>query len=156
MRRAARPAAATSATGRRPRRCRPIWARSRSAPRATATAALSRSWWPRARRGWPGWMSGSSISTPAGSTRDISVHLAELYGVQVGRDRISRVTAAVMEDVKAWQGRPVERVYPIVYFDAMRVKRIGQQHRDHVIVDRRLGLGRPATGVLAQHPDRFI
>lgn len=56
------------------------------------------------------------------STRDISAHLAELYGVEIGRDTISRVTAAVMEDVKAWQARPLERVYPIVYFDAMRVK----------------------------------
>jgi transposase-like protein len=56
------------------------------------------------------------------STRDISAHLAELYGVAVGRDTISRVTAAVLEDVKAWQARPLERVYPIVYFDAMRVK----------------------------------
>lgn len=56
------------------------------------------------------------------STRDIAAHLTELYGVEVGRDTISRVTAAVMEDVKAWQARPLERVYPIVYFDAIRVK----------------------------------
>ncbi len=56
------------------------------------------------------------------STRDISTHLVELYGVEVGRDTISRVTAAVLDDVKAWQARPLERVYPIVYFDAMRVK----------------------------------
>lgn len=56
------------------------------------------------------------------STRDIAEHLTELYGVDVGRDTISRVTGAVMEDVKAWQTRPLERVYPIVYFDAMRVK----------------------------------
>src|SRR3954454_10023623 len=56
------------------------------------------------------------------STRDISAHLAELYGVEVGRDTISRVTAAVLEDVKAWQARPLERVYPIVYFEVMRVK----------------------------------
>jgi transposase-like protein len=56
------------------------------------------------------------------STRDISAHLEQLYGVAVGRDTISRVTAAVLDDVKAWQARPLERVYPIVYFDAMRVK----------------------------------
>jgi transposase-like protein len=56
------------------------------------------------------------------STRDISAHLEQLYGVEVGRDTISRVTAAVLEDVKAWQARPLERVYPIVYFDALRVK----------------------------------
>jgi transposase-like protein len=56
------------------------------------------------------------------STRDISEHMTELYGVDVGRDTISRVTSAVLDDVKAWQARPLERVYPIVYFDAIRVK----------------------------------
>jgi putative transposase len=56
------------------------------------------------------------------TTRDISAHLAELYGVDVGRDTISRVTDAVLEDVEAWRSRPLDAVYPIVYFDAMRVK----------------------------------
>src|SRR4051794_1530172 len=56
------------------------------------------------------------------SVRDISAHLAELYGVDVGRDTISRVTDAVLEDVIAWRTRPLEAVYPIVYFDAMFVK----------------------------------
>lgn len=56
------------------------------------------------------------------STRDISEHLQELYGVEVGRDTISRVTSAVTADVQAWRSRPLEQVYPIVYFDAMRVK----------------------------------
>jgi putative transposase len=56
------------------------------------------------------------------TTRDISAHLAELYGVDVGRDTISRVTDAVLEDVAAWRTRPLDRVYPIVYFDAMFVK----------------------------------
>src|SRR6476620_3655568 len=56
------------------------------------------------------------------TTRDISAHLAELYGVDVGRDTISRVTDAVLEDVVAWRTRPLEAVYPIVYFDAMFVK----------------------------------
>jgi transposase-like protein len=56
------------------------------------------------------------------TVRDISTHLAELYGVDVGRDTISRVTDAVLEDVAAWRTRPLERVYPIVYFDAMFVK----------------------------------
>src|SRR3954452_15467887 len=53
------------------------------------------------------------------TVRDISAHLAELYGVQVGRDTISRVTDAVLEDVQAWRTRPLDAVYPIVYFDAM-------------------------------------
>ena len=56
------------------------------------------------------------------STRDIEAYLRELYGVSVGRDLISRVTDAVMEDVKAWQQRPLEDVYPILYLDAFVVK----------------------------------
>jgi putative transposase len=56
------------------------------------------------------------------TVRDIAAHLAELYGVDVGRDTISRVTDAVLEDVAAWRARPLEAVYPIVYFDAMFVK----------------------------------
>src|SRR4051812_36061419 len=56
------------------------------------------------------------------TVRDISAHLAELYGVEVGRDTISRVTDAVLEDVQAWRTRPLDRVYPIVYFDALMVK----------------------------------
>ncbi len=56
------------------------------------------------------------------SVRDISAHLSELYDTQIGRDTISRITDAVLEDVAAWRTRPLERVYPIVYFDAMFVK----------------------------------
>jgi transposase-like protein len=56
------------------------------------------------------------------TVRDISAHLAELYDVQIGRDTISNVTDAVLEDIVAWRSRPLERVYPIVYFDAMFVK----------------------------------
>jgi putative transposase len=56
------------------------------------------------------------------SVRDIEAHLRGLYGVEIGRDTISRVTDAVLEDVTAWRSRPLERVYPIVYFDAMHVK----------------------------------
>lgn len=56
------------------------------------------------------------------SVRDISEHLAGLYGVEVGRDTISRVTGAVVEDIEQWRSRPLEAVYPIVYFDALRVK----------------------------------
>jgi putative transposase len=56
------------------------------------------------------------------TVRDISHHLSELYGTEIGRDTISRVTDAVLEDVQAWRTRPLETVYPIVYFDALRVK----------------------------------
>jgi transposase-like protein len=56
------------------------------------------------------------------TVRDISAHLSELYGTEIGRDTISRITDAVLEDVAAWRSRPLERVYPIIYFDAMFVK----------------------------------
>jgi putative transposase len=56
------------------------------------------------------------------TVRDISQHLSELYGTEIGRDTISRITDAVLEDVQAWRTRPLEAVYPIVYFDALRVK----------------------------------
>jgi transposase-like protein len=56
------------------------------------------------------------------STRDIEAHLAEIYGVKVGRDLISRVTDAVMEDARAWQTRPLEDVYPVVFLDALVLK----------------------------------
>src|SRR3954462_13598328 len=56
------------------------------------------------------------------TVRDISAHLGELYGVDVGCDTISRVTDAVLEDVAAWRTRPLDPVYPIVYFDALMVK----------------------------------
>jgi len=56
------------------------------------------------------------------TVRDISAHLSELYGTEIGRDTISRITDAVLEDVAAWRSRPLERVYPIVYFDALFVK----------------------------------
>src|SRR4051812_8861412 len=52
------------------------------------------------------------------TVRDIESHLRGLYGVAVGRDTISRVTDAVLDDVVAWRTRPLEAVYPIVYFDA--------------------------------------
>jgi putative transposase len=56
------------------------------------------------------------------TTRDIETYLADMYGPGVGRDTVSRVTAAVLEDAKAWQTRPLEAVYPILYLDALVVK----------------------------------
>ena len=56
------------------------------------------------------------------STREISGHVRELYGVEVSADLISTVTDAVLEEVTAWQSRPLEAVYPVVFFDALRVK----------------------------------
>src|SRR5215216_6007591 len=56
------------------------------------------------------------------STREIVGHLRELYGVEVSPDLISAVTDAVLEEVAAWQARPLEPVYPLVFLDALRVK----------------------------------
>jgi transposase-like protein len=56
------------------------------------------------------------------STRQIQGQLEELYGVEVSPTLISNVTNAVMEDVRAWQSRPLSAVYPILYFDALFVK----------------------------------
>jgi putative transposase len=56
------------------------------------------------------------------TTREITGHLKELYGVDVSPSLISAVTDTVIEDVKAWQGRPLDAVYPIVYLDAIHLK----------------------------------
>jgi putative transposase len=66
------------------------------------------------------------------TVREIQGHLAEIYGTEVSPDLISKITDAVLEDVKAWQTRPLEAVYPIVYLDALVVKvRDGQAVRNH-------------------------
>ncbi len=56
------------------------------------------------------------------SVREIVGHLPDLYGVDVSPDLISAVTDAVLDEVAAWQARPLEPVYPLVFFDALRVK----------------------------------
>ncbi|SOX51727.1 transposase, partial [Mycobacterium ahvazicum] len=56
------------------------------------------------------------------STRDITEHLAEVYGATVSAATISRVTDVVTEEIAAWQSRPVDPVYPILYIDAIRLK----------------------------------
>jgi putative transposase len=56
------------------------------------------------------------------SVREIQRFLAEQYGTEVAPDFISPVTDAVMAEVGAWQARPLEPMYPVVFFDALRVK----------------------------------
>jgi len=56
------------------------------------------------------------------TTREIQGHLQEMYGVEVSPGLISEVTDAVMEEVKAWQSRPLEPLYAILYLDALYVK----------------------------------
>ena len=56
------------------------------------------------------------------STRDITEHLAEVYGASVSAATISRVTEVVADEIAAWQSRPIDPVYPILYIDAIRIK----------------------------------
>jgi putative transposase len=56
------------------------------------------------------------------TTREIQGHLQEVYGVEVSPSLISAVTEAVIEEVKAWQMRPIEPLYPILFLDALMVK----------------------------------
>ena len=56
------------------------------------------------------------------SVRAIQGHLEELYGIEVSPDLISAVTDAVLEEVAEWQNRPLEACYPLIFFDAIRVK----------------------------------
>ena len=56
------------------------------------------------------------------SVREISDQLAELYGARIGRDQISRITDAVLDDVAEWRHRPPDELYAIVYLDALVVK----------------------------------
>lgn len=56
------------------------------------------------------------------TTRDIRDQLEDLYGVDVSPTFISTVTDTVLDEVKAWQNRPLDPLYPIVYLDAIRIK----------------------------------
>lgn len=56
------------------------------------------------------------------STRDIQAQIRELYGVEISPELVSAVTDAVLEEVAAWQNRPLESTYAFVFFDALRVK----------------------------------
>ena len=83
------------------------------------------------------------------STREITGHLRDLYGIDVSADLISAVTDAVLEEVAAWQARPLEPVYPLVFFDALRVKiRDGEQ-------DRRRRRRKPAQPWCATRPSTW-
>ena len=79
------------------------------------------------------------------TTREIRAHVEELYGVTVSRELISKVTDEIHEELREWRSRPLEAVYPIVYFDALRVK-----VRDEGVVQNQavhLAIGVTALGV---------
>ena len=87
-----------------------------------------------------GGLSDVIISLYAGgmTVRDICHHLQRVYGTEISPDTVSVVTDAVLDEVKAWQTRPLDAVYPIVYIDALMVKvRDGAQVRNkaaHLVV----------------------
>jgi putative transposase len=56
------------------------------------------------------------------TTREIQGHLEEIYGVEASPSLISAITDAIMEEVTAWQNRPLEPCYPVVFMDAIRIK----------------------------------
>jgi putative transposase len=56
------------------------------------------------------------------STRDIEAHLLEIYGIHASRELISNITDVVVEEIKEWQSRPLDELYPIVYVDGIRIK----------------------------------
>ena len=78
------------------------------------------------------------------STRDIQAHVRELYGIEISPDLVSAVTDSVIDEVSAWQARPLEASYAIVFFDALRVK-----IRDEGLVKNKavyLAIGMRASG----------
>ena len=79
------------------------------------------------------------------SVREIKRFLEEQYKVEVSADLISTVTDSVMEDVVEWQNRPVERTYPVVFFDALRVKIREEGTVKNKAVYLALGIGRDGT-----------
>jgi hypothetical protein len=56
------------------------------------------------------------------TTCDIEAHLQEMYGAAVSRGLISNVTEVVVDEIKAWQSRPLDEVYPILYIDGLRLR----------------------------------
>ena len=56
------------------------------------------------------------------TTGEISAHLAEIYGTDVSKETISKITDAIVEEMDEWLIRPLDRVYPVVFIDAIIVK----------------------------------
>jgi putative transposase len=63
-----------------------------------------------------------SLAAKGLTTGEIAAHLADVYGAEVSRDTISRITDRVVEELAGWQSRPLDSVYPVVFIDAIHVK----------------------------------
>jgi transposase-like protein len=72
-----------------------------------------------------------SLAAKGLSTGEIAAHLQDVYGAEVSKDTISRITEAVVEELTEWQSRPLDRVYTVVFIDAIHVKL-----RDGKVVNR--------------------
>ena len=66
------------------------------------------------------------------TNREICAHLQEMFGAEISPTLISTITDTVVDEVRAWQGRPLDALYPIIYLDCLRVK-----SRDHDSVGNR-------------------
>jgi transposase-like protein len=63
-----------------------------------------------------------SLTAKGLTTGEVAAHMAEVYGADVSRDTISRITDRVLDEMAEWQNRPLDAVYPVVFIDAMVVK----------------------------------
>lgn len=63
-----------------------------------------------------------SLTAKGLTTGEVSAHFAEVYGASVGKDQVSRITEKVIVEMVEWQNRPLDRVYPVVFVDAIMVK----------------------------------
>jgi len=63
-----------------------------------------------------------SLSAKGLTTGEISAHLAEVYGAQVSKETISKITDTILEDMASWLHRPLDRVYPVIFIDAIHLK----------------------------------
>ena len=66
------------------------------------------------------------------TTRDVRGHIADVYGVDISPELVSRITDAIIPELRAWQSRPLDAVYPIIYLDAIVVK----VRSDHVVINK--------------------
>jgi len=63
-----------------------------------------------------------SLTAKGLTTGEVAAHMAEVYGADVSKDTISRITDRVLAEMSEWQNRPLDRVYPVLFIDAMVVK----------------------------------
>ncbi len=93
-----------------------------------------------------------NISLYAGgmTIRDIQHHLASTLGTDLAHETISNITDAVLEEVAAWQARPLEEFYPVIYLDAIRIKIRESSQVISRAADRAWDCGKPASQRKAQ------